>query len=410
MRNPVPLLFVLLGIWIVGGALLWQNNCCTPALTGLSVMDGATTVASNPASNFHFLFSGSEPVAIGTVDDDLKKITTYLNDHPDKYMTIVGRYTNDETNPSAGQAGFANLGLARADQVRQYLVGLGVPADQLYTASKLVDNLSFYDDKTYEAIGWNFDEVAYNISFTDPDNNFKNTYADDFIFPNSSFDYNQPLSAGFKTALGKTGEYLKKNGERSMLITGHHIEGEENTSMLPDLGLARANAIKKVFSEMGVPANQLDITSNLKDLFFFKGQAGGAATYTFSASAKSDNRLAEVEKRLRAQPLILYFGTNRDELNLTTEQRQYLADLIYYLDNKNGGAVNAIGHTDNVGDSSYNYRLSRKRAEFVQNYLTRNNINNQQINTSGKGFDQPASTNQTEEGRAKNRRVVISIK
>ena len=404
MKNPIPLLALLLGVWIVGGALLWKKTCCAPGITGLSVLDGATTVAANSTNNFYFAFSGDQPMGIETVEKDMQDIISYLNENPNKYLTIVGRYTNEEKNNTS----FGNLGLGRAHGVRNYLAGLGASTDQLFTGSKLMDELSFSDDKTYEAIDWSFTDVNYEISFIDTVGNYNNVFADDFLFAKSNFDYSTPLSSGLKTTIGKTAEYLKKSGDRSMLITGYYMEDEENTGVLPDLGLSRANAIKKAFTDLGVPANLINIASEKKDLFFFKGLSS-AATYSFSATAKGNDRLAEVEQRLKAKPLILYFNTNEANLNLSTEQRNYMADVIYYLDNKKGATVKSVGHTDNVGDDTLNQRLSRKRAEFVKNYLTRNNINGSQITISGKGPSQPTATNDTAEGRAKNRRVEISI-
>jgi OmpA-OmpF porin, OOP family len=65
-----------------------------------------------------------------------------------------------------------------------------------------------------------------------------------------------------------------------------------------------------------------------------------------------------------------------------------------------------IGHTDNVGKDSYNKELSRKRAEAVKNYLTTNHgIAPTRLETEGKGAESPAVSNDSEEGRAKNRRV-----
>ena len=67
------------------------------------------------------------------------------------------------------------------------------------------------------------------------------------------------------------------------------------------------------------------------------------------------------------------------------------------------------GHTDNVGSTDANYRLSVKRVHTVLNYLISKGVN--QINLSVKGFGElyPIATNATPEGRALNRRVEIKI-
>src|SRR5690349_17091659 len=68
-----------------------------------------------------------------------------------------------------------------------------------------------------------------------------------------------------------------------------------------------------------------------------------------------------------------------------------------------------VGHTDNVGSNSYNKKLSRQRAEAVSSYLASLGITNTRLNTTGKGETQPAATNESDDGRAKNRRVEIAI-
>lgn len=68
------------------------------------------------------------------------------------------------------------------------------------------------------------------------------------------------------------------------------------------------------------------------------------------------------------------------------------------------------GHTCNMGNKDYNLRLSRKRAESVAAFLrTIKNIPGKQIITVGYGDEIPIASNDTDEGRAKNRRVEIKI-
>lgn len=65
------------------------------------------------------------------------------------------------------------------------------------------------------------------------------------------------------------------------------------------------------------------------------------------------------------------------------------------------------GHTDAVGSDSYNFKLSLKRAESVQSELVRLGVSAERIRIRGFGESKPAASNQTEEGRAKNRRVEL---
>lgn len=68
------------------------------------------------------------------------------------------------------------------------------------------------------------------------------------------------------------------------------------------------------------------------------------------------------------------------------------------------------GHTDNVGNEEANRLLSEKRAEAVANYLISNGITANRVSAKGFGESNPATSNSTEEGRLKNRRVECKIK
>lgn len=65
------------------------------------------------------------------------------------------------------------------------------------------------------------------------------------------------------------------------------------------------------------------------------------------------------------------------------------------------------GHTDNVGSEIYNNRLSRARALAVMNYLVRKGIAEYRLSAVGYGMSMPTASNDTVEGRAKNRRVEL---
>lgn len=68
------------------------------------------------------------------------------------------------------------------------------------------------------------------------------------------------------------------------------------------------------------------------------------------------------------------------------------------------------GHSDNVGSEQFNISLSERRAQSVLNYFTKNGIATSRIEINAQGFKHPIATNETEEGRSKNRRVEFSIK
>jgi outer membrane protein OmpA-like peptidoglycan-associated protein len=67
------------------------------------------------------------------------------------------------------------------------------------------------------------------------------------------------------------------------------------------------------------------------------------------------------------------------------------------------------GHTDNVGSAQANQKVSNQRAESVQSYLLTKGIAKDRMTAEGLSFNFPVAENDTEAGRAQNRRVEIFI-
>lgn len=72
-------------------------------------------------------------------------------------------------------------------------------------------------------------------------------------------------------------------------------------------------------------------------------------------------------------------------------------------------SVNAVGYTDSVGPARYNKALSERRARAVKAYLVSKGVAPNMIATAGKAEEEPVASNDTAEGRAKNRRTAIEF-
>lgn len=235
---------------------------------------------------------------------------------------------------------------------------------------------------------------------------------------NETIDFKQStfnrlaLAPAVVAGIAKSADYLKANSERAITVTGLYAEDETNSSILPNLGLARANDVSKYLMSLGVPAGQIINESKLLQTNAFdKGIFRKGVDFAFTGIKKGDDRIAQIAARLVGKPITLYFGTNEDNINLSAAQRTDFADLIYYLDNVSKSSLNVVGHTDGTGDRQYNIQLSRDRATFVSNYLNKNGgISMAKIKSNGLGPDQPIASNGTKAGRAKNRRVAITLK
>ena len=98
-----------------------------------------------------------------------------------------------------------------------------------------------------------------------------------------------------------------------------------------------------------------------------------------------------------------------DEYRLTAASILVLSEVSNYLDEKDVLNIQITGHTDSQATDEYNMELSENRVKAVQNYLVSKGISKSRVKIDWKGETEPIATNNTEEGREKNRRVELII-
>jgi outer membrane protein OmpA-like peptidoglycan-associated protein len=89
--------------------------------------------------------------------------------------------------------------------------------------------------------------------------------------------------------------------------------------------------------------------------------------------------------------------------------RSNLQELANSLQKYPNSDILIVGHTDSVGTDAYNLDLSQRRAQAASAYLQSLGVPASRVRTEGKGEAEPVVSNDTEEGRQKNRRVEIAI-
>jgi outer membrane protein OmpA-like peptidoglycan-associated protein len=97
------------------------------------------------------------------------------------------------------------------------------------------------------------------------------------------------------------------------------------------------------------------------------------------------------------------------KVELSRESKVELQRILKLMEKYPKLEIEVSGHTDNIGGDEYNKSLSLRRAKSVVNYLVKNGISSNRLVAKGYGFDKPISTNDTDEGRKKNRRSEITI-
>ena len=103
----------------------------------------------------------------------------------------------------------------------------------------------------------------------------------------------------------------------------------------------------------------------------------------------------------------ILFAFDKSDLNANSNENldKLNTILIKYPDTD----IEIQGHTDNSGTNKYNMALSKRRASSVSSSLNKSGIASNRLNTKGYGETAPNYTNETEEGRAQNRRVEFLI-
>lgn len=98
-----------------------------------------------------------------------------------------------------------------------------------------------------------------------------------------------------------------------------------------------------------------------------------------------------------------------DSSTIRPEFAASLADVGRTLNAFPDTVIDVVGHTDSTGSQTYNQGLSERRADSVASSLTRAGVRRDRIVAFGQGESQPIATNESELGRAQNRRVELRI-
>jgi OOP family OmpA-OmpF porin len=123
-------------------------------------------------------------------------------------------------------------------------------------------------------------------------------------------------------------------------------------------------------------------------------------------SADASSLGAEIEKTGHVAVYGIHFDTGK--ATITTDSGQILGEIVKLLQQNPDLKLRVEGHTDNQGNAAANQALSEKRAQSVVAWLTGHGVVGARLTAVGLGQTKPLADNQTEDGRAKNRRVELA--
>ena len=250
-----------------------------------------------------------------------------------------------------------------------------------------------------------------------------------FSFNDGSFNVNNADNVRFgksndvpilNSSIGRSmDEVVKYLGglvaSRTLTVTGNYSSSEKTVTGFENLGLARADAIKKLLIAKGISEKNIVTKAEVNESLCYNASGdtltGGIALNVSGAVAASvPVVVADTTKpKTLFEPRTVYFVTGKNQLNITKELDDYLVKANKYLVENKDKKLLVTGHTDNVGDATKNVKLSADRAAFVKSILGKRGIPAAQVATDGKGMAEPIADNATAEGKAKNRRVTIVL-
>ncbi len=230
-----------------------------------------------------------------------------------------------------------------------------------------------------------------------------------FSFVDSTANVN--LTDNNKKFLNDVTAYFKANPDQTLMITGRYRPGEQPSkgSIFENLGLERADAIRKLLVARGIPADKISIQSELVQRGSNFDEPVSFTVQKPAPKAKADKPLASTKFTFKNMTYSdANFDVNSAVFNPGTGFRNYADSVAIYMKENSKSTLKVIGHTDSDGSDEYNMDLGQRRAQAVKQYFQGKGIKNS-IATASEGERRPTAPNDTAANKRKNRRVVVQI-
>ena len=199
--------------------------------------------------------------------------------------------------------------------------------------------------------------------------------------------------------------------QRQRTIFVRVTDAKTNEKLQATVTISSEQDNKQLFSKNTNPADGMINNDLLKGRYLLNVTSEGYIYHQETIDhTKTDTihvALQPVEKETRVILHNLFFEF--DSSIIKDESQTTIDELYQFLTNNPEIRIQIVGHTDNVGTEQYNKTLSENRAKSVYDAVVKKGISSDRLSWAGKGATDPITTNDTEEGRAENRRVEFVI-
>jgi OmpA-OmpF porin, OOP family len=191
------------------------------------------------------------------------------------------------------------------------------------------------------------------------------------------------------------------------------IKGRSGTRAKPD-ATALLNGLPVTVKTLqwsgGLVAKQINFRGgDLKTARMIRNGTDQRFEEQIAATDALRGRMADIDKYNIKSTTNVYFDTGK--WNLTEQGKAELCNVANNAENVDNALMLVVGYTDSVGDEDYNQDLSEKRANRVINYLQQacRWKPYRMLTPTGMAESDPLASNDTEEGKAQNRRVSVNV-
>ncbi len=248
----------------------------------------------------------------------------------------------------------------------------------------------------------------FSLALTDGDSIILEGY-EQFAFDKGSAA--PDLTPNNQEFLDTVADYIKNHPEKNLTITGLFRASEKGiqSGIFENLGLARANILRNLLIERSIDVSRISLDHTIIS------DENLLSPATFELFSSSPTEFGEESALVKAQFRFdnMTFSDANFEFNSAifkpgTAFLTWADSIQTYFTIEKDKSLSIIGHTDNIGTELYNQDLGLRRAQSAKVFLENKGII-VPIKIATRGEREPIATNDTNEGRQKNRRVNFII-
>lgn len=191
----------------------------------------------------------------------------------------------------------------------------------------------------------------------------------------------------------------QKADDKSLEIIGYYHDGESAPEGYANMGLARADAAKKLFLESVPDAQIITGAKKIQEKEGIREKSFKSTQFSWIANESVE----EIDDKA-----VIYFPYNSSKKEVNPQVDEYLAKVAERV-KKSGEKLRLTGHTDSDGSDNSNNRLSRARARLIRTILMQKGVKKSSITIVAKGESDPARPNDSDANKRLNRRVEVEI-